>query len=221
METWAVVAAGGTGSRMHLSVKKQFLTLPDGKTILIHSLSVLDSCPGIHGIVLICAPEDREICRDLISEAGLTKIRVWADAGETRQQSVLNGLSALPESCGYAAIHDAARPYLTAGDLSRVLDDAAEYGASCLAVPVKDTIKIADPDDFIESTPDRSRLWAVQTPQVFRLDWILPAHQAAAAASDYSCTDDAQVLEKYSDHRVHLCTGSYTNIKITTVSDLR
>ena len=220
MEIWAVVPAGGSGSRMHSAVKKQFLTLADGVPILIHSLAVLDKCPGISGIVLVTAPEDRETCQDLIRQATITKVRIYADAGSTRQQSVYNGLSVLPESCDYAAIHDAARPYLTAEDLSRVLADAAEYGASCLAVPVKDTIKIADVDGFIESTPDRSLLWAMQTPQVFRLDWILPAHQAAATVGDASCTDDAQVLEKYSSHRVHLCPGSYTNIKITTASDL-
>lgn len=221
MEIWAVVAAGGSGSRMNSSVKKQFLTLSDGVPILIHSLTVLESCPRISGIVLVCAPEDRKTCKDMILQAGLTKVSAYADAGKTRQQSVLNGLCALPESCDYAAIHDAARPFLTPEDLSHVLEDAAEYGASCLAVPVKDTIKVADRDGYIESTPDRSLLWAMQTPQVFRRDWILKAHQAAAAASDHSCTDDAQVLEKYSAHRVHLCAGSYTNIKITTASDLQ
>ncbi|MBQ5960429.1 MAG: 2-C-methyl-D-erythritol 4-phosphate cytidylyltransferase [Firmicutes bacterium] len=220
MEIWGIVAAGGSGSRMQSAVKKQFLTLSDGIPILIHSLSVLEACNEIQGIVLVCAPEDRETCQALIREAGLTKIRLFADAGATRQQSVYNGLSALPQSCDYAAIHDAARPYLTSADLSNVLADAVQYGASCLAVPVKDTIKIADKNGFIESTPDRSLLWAMQTPQVFRKDWILQAHQQAADAADYACTDDAQVLEKYSSHRVHLCPGSYTNIKITTMSDL-
>lgn len=225
---WAVVAAGGSGSRMHQSEKKQFLPLSDGRTILAHSLSIMQECPLIKGIVLICAAEDRERSDAIAHTEGITKLRSIAGAGTTRQQSVLHGLEALhallnddpSESPDYVAIHDAARPYLTQEDLLHVLLDAQEHGASCLAVPVKDTIKQTDANGFVIMTPPRDTLWSMQTPQVFRMDLILAAHRAAVLAGDSSCTDDAQVLERYGNCPVHLCRGSYTNRKITTQEDL-
>ena len=100
------------------------------------------------------------------------------------------------------------------------MQEAEQYGAAVLAVPVKDTIKVADEQGFVRTTPDRATLWSIQTPQGFRKDLILTAHQAAAQAQDVSCTDDAQVVERYTDHPVRLTLGSYANVKITTPEDL-
>ena len=218
---WALLPAAGSGSRMGAPVKKQFIPLQDGREILVHSLEIFQKCPRITGIVLVTGEEDIPQCRELVNRYGLTKVTQIVPGGNTRQDSVCNGLEALPTDCEYVAIHDSARPFLTQADLNAVLDDAIEYGASVMAVPSKDTIKRADANGFVVETPDRSTLWNVQTPQVFQYDLILAAHAMALLEDDSSCTDDGQVVEKYGEHPVHLCKGSYGNIKITTPEDLK
>ena len=219
-EIWAVIPAAGSGSRMGTPIKKQFLTLSDGREILAHSLEIFERCPRIYGIVLVTGSEDILQCQQILCREGFHKVQKILPGGKTRQASVLAGLTALPESCDYVAVHDAARPYLTPNDLERVLDDAILYGASLMAVPCKDTIKRADADGFVVETPERSSLWNIQTPQVFERCLLLSAHKAAEAHGDSACTDDGQVVEKYTAQRVHLCSGSYSNIKITTPEDL-
>lgn len=218
---WTVLPAAGSGSRLGGSVKKQFLPLSDGRQLLVHTLQIFQDCSRIEGIVLVTAAEDIPLCRSLCQQYHFTKVAAVLAGGATRQESVRSGLLALPEQCTHAVIHDAARPYLTQKDLEAVLDDALRYGASLMAVPAKDTIKRADPGGFVLETPDRSTLWNIQTPQVFEKELILRAHEKAAERSDTYCTDDGQVVERYTSHPVHLCRGSYGNRKITTPDDLK
>lgn len=217
---WAILPAAGNGSRMGTSVKKQFLCLPDGREILATALQIFEDCPRIDGIVIVSGQDDLPRCRSLCEAYHFSKVRHFVSGGATRQESVRNGLHALPGDCTHAVIHDAARPFLRMKDLNAVLDDALQYGASLMAVPSKDTIKRADPSGFVLETPDRSTLWNIQTPQVFEKELLFQAHEKAAAVSDTFCTDDGQVVERYTGHRVHLCRGSYSNRKITTPDDL-
>lgn len=217
---WALLPAAGSGSRMGSPIKKQFLILPDGREILTHSIQLFEDCSRISGILIVTGNEDIPQCQELVRKYRFTKVRQIVEGGATRQESVLHGLLALPECCEYVAIHDAARPYLTVADLNAVLDDALSYGASVMAVPSKDTIKRSDANGFVVETPNRSTLWNIQTPQVFERKLILEAHRAAAKRGNFFCTDDAQIIEMYAHHPVHLCSGSYSNIKITTPEDL-
>ena len=114
---------------MGAPIKKQFLTLSDGREILAHSLEIFERCPRIYGIVLVTGSEDILQCQQILCREGFHKVQKILPGGKTRQASVLAGLTALPESCDYVAVHDAARPYLTPNDLERVLDDAILYGA--------------------------------------------------------------------------------------------
>ena len=137
--------------------------------------------------------------------------------GATRQQSVRRGADALPEADFYA-VHDAARPLVTPDLIDSAVRDAKRHGAAALAVPVKDTVKLADSAGFIGSTPPRERLWICQTPQVMRADWYYEGYnRAAAAGADY--TDDCQLLEAAAK-KIFLTMGSYDNFKITTPEDV-
>lgn len=219
-EFWVLIPAAGSGSRMGSSIKKQFLPMRDGRELLFHTLDIFQERESIEGIVLAVSPEDISFCQRRAFELGFSKVKHVVPGSATRQQSVLQGLLALPSSCTHVLIHDAVRPHLDAASLSRVMQEAEQYGAAVLAVPVKDTIKVADEQGFVRTTPDRATLWSIQTPQGFRKNLILTAHQAAAQAQDVSCTDDAQVVERYTDHPVRLTLGSYANLKITTPEDL-
>lgn len=218
---WAIIPAAGLGTRMGSTVKKQFMKLSDGREILIHTLERFEAAPQIEGIVLACAADDIAQTQALIEQYHLAKVRKIVHGGVTRQLSVYAALQTVPEECDFAVIHDAARPYLTAEDLEKALADAEANGACSLAIPVKDTIKETDTSGFVKRTPDRSHLWQVQTPQVLPRKELLEAHNRAYVLGDVTNTDDAQVLEKHGKVRVHLCFGSYANIKVTTPDDLK
>ena len=145
-------------------------------------------------------------------------MRTVVKGGATRQQSVRAGVEALPAECSYIAIHDGARPLVTGEVFSRCLESARLHGAAAAAVPVKDTIKQAGPGGRVAGTPDRSCLWAVQTPQIFRRGlYRQAAEQAAEHGLDF--TDDCQLVERLGCP-VRLWEADYANIKITTPEDV-
>jgi 2-C-methyl-D-erythritol 4-phosphate cytidylyltransferase len=145
---------------------------------------------------------------------GWSKVADVCPGGDERQQSVAVGLGRIKD-CQWVVIHDGARPLVTEDLIKNGLEAAKESGAAVAAVPVTDTIKLADDNGFVMGTPPRKSLWAVQTPQVFRFDIITEAHQKAQGMA----TDDASLVERLG-YRVKLYMGSYDNIKITTPSDL-
>jgi 2-C-methyl-D-erythritol 4-phosphate cytidylyltransferase len=138
--------------------------------------------------------------------------------GETRQESVANCLAEVSAECDIVAVHDAARPLLTASITSDVLNRARETGAAIAAVPAKDTVKLCSGDGIVTDTPDRSRVWLVQTPQCFSRELLVSAHEKARAEG-YLATDDAALVERFGAP-VHVVMGSYENIKVTTPEDL-
>jgi 2-C-methyl-D-erythritol 4-phosphate cytidylyltransferase len=212
----ALLMAAGVGSRMAGKLPKQFMEL-GGKPMAAHSLDLFERCELIDEIILV-VPEERLVLasRELVDRFSFKKINKITTGGETRQESVMAGLSACPKGTDYVVIHDAARPLLTMGLLHEAIEKAMRTKAAILAVPAKESVKLAD-GDIITSTLKRDSVWIAQTPQVFDFDQISSAHNRADAA-EYEATDDSELYEKYCG-KVSIVRGSYNNLKITTDAD--
>ncbi len=211
----AVVVAAGKGTRMGTRESKQYLRI-GGKPVLVHTLEVLERSPLISEVILVVGALDIEQCESYRTEYNLGKIKTIIAGGDERQYSVYAGL--LQASAEWALVQDGVRPFITMELIQRCYDAARETGGAVAAVPVKDTIKVADDNGEVSATLDRSRLWAVQTPQVFRRDQLLAAHESAMA-DGFLGTDDASIAER-TGIPVKLVPGDYHNIKITTPDDL-
>lgn len=216
----AVVLAAGTGKRMGTDIAKQYLLIGD-KPVLAYSLQTFDECPFMDEIILVTSAEHIEYCRkEIVEKYGIRKVSHIIAGGAERYLSVYEGLKAIKD-CDYVYIHDGARPFADEAILDRVHEEVKKSGACVAAVPAKDTVKISDEDGFADVTPERSRVWTVQTPQVFAYKTIKNAYTRLIEEklSD-TVTDDAMVLEVVNKSRVKLVMGSYENIKITTPEDL-
>lgn len=213
----ALIPAAGKGKRMGGDINKQFILLKD-KTVLCHTLEVFDQHPAVSEIIVVSAEEELGLLQqELIQKGNFRKPIKLVAGGKERQDSVYNGLQAVEES-GLIIIHDGARPFLTLELLNRVIIEAKKHDAVIVGMPVKDTIKVVDASNHITETPDRSKLWLVQTPQAFNYDLLRKAHQKAKSEGYYG-TDDAMLIERLGT-RVKMIEGSYENIKITTPEDL-
>ena len=211
----AVLLAAGNSTRMGGGRSKVLEEL-GGRPALCRSLEVLDRCPLIGEICLVCREQDLADMLPLTSGLA-TPVRV-VPGGAQRQDSVEQGVEALTGPWEYVAIHDGARPLVTEEVLAAVCRDAMAHGAATAAVPSKDTCKLADGAGFVAATPARDRLWAVQTPQAFSLALYREALGKARAAGQ-SYTDDCQLIEA-AGGSVKLTMGDYRNIKLTTPEDL-
>jgi 2-C-methyl-D-erythritol 4-phosphate cytidylyltransferase len=208
----AIIAAAGRSERM--SGRDKLFAVVGGKPLLAHTLSAFDVCRGVDRVVLVLSPENMERGRELVAEAGLSKVAAVCQGGERRQDSVRNGLEALA-SCQWVVIHDGARPLVTVELIEQGLEAAKETGAAIAALPIRDTIKEVKRLGLIGRTLSRGQLWAAQTPQVFRHDILLEAHRRAQGEA----TDDAALVEKLG-YQVKVFEGSPWNIKVTTAADL-
>lgn len=211
----AVIVAAGSGTRMGTAEKKQFLNL-NGKPILAWTVDVFQAMPEVKQMVIVTAEADRERCESLGLISGWNKVSAFVHGGADRQASVLSGVRALKNE--WVLVHDGVRPLVTSTAVRRCLQAAEEHGAAVLAVPVKDTIKKVDKQGFVIDTPDRSSLWAMHTPQIFRRTILLAALERAVASGEM-LTDDAAAVER-AGHRIFLVQDDETNLKITTPSDL-
>ena len=208
----AVIVAAGRSTRMG-GVDKTFAPI-FGRPLVAHTLDRFESSSLIDQIVLVLAEDSLEQGRKLVEERDYEKVAHVCAGGQRRQDSVRNGLELL-SPCDWVIVHDGARPCLDDAILQRGLDAAAECGSAVAGVPVKDTIKLVSPDQMVKDTPDRSQLWAAQTPQIFRHGLLLEAHQTCTQ----DVTDDAAMVESLG-HPVKMFFGSYENIKVTTTDDL-
>lgn len=208
----AVIVAAGESQRMG-GVNKVFALLGE-KPLLGRVLDTFQGCSAIDQIIVVLSEPNLERGRKLAAEQGWSKVTDVCAGGRRRQDSVEAGLSRLSH-CQWVVIHDGARPLVTGELIVRGLEAARETGAAAAAVPVIDTIKVAGDDRIVQETPSRDRLWAVQTPQVFRFAIITEAYHRAKA----EVTDDASLAEAIGC-KVKLYPGSYDNIKITTPDDL-
>ena len=208
----AVVVAAGRSTRMK-GVDKVFTPIL-GIPLLAYSLDQLESFPSVAEVVLVLSPESLDQGQELLRHRGYQKVSRVCAGGERRQDSVRRGLEQLA-NCRWVIVHDGARPCLDQGILQRGLTAVEECGAAVAGVPVKDTIKVVSPQGRITDTPDRDRLWAAQTPQLFEYALLWDAHQRCTQP----VTDDAAMVESLG-HPVKMFLGSYENLKVTTPEDL-
>ena len=208
----AVIVAAGRSTRMG-GVDKTFASML-GLPLVAHTIDRFESSPLVDQVVLVLAEESLDRGRELVQERGYRKVAHVCSGGERRQDSVRNGLELLTP-CDWVMVHDGARPCLDEAMLKRGLNAAAECGSAVAGVPVKDTIKLVSPDQMVNETPDRSLLWAAQTPQIFRYGLLLEAHRTCTE----DVTDDAAMVESLG-HPVKMFQGSFQNIKVTTAEDL-
>ena len=218
MKTTAIVLAGGRGKRMNSTVPKQFLMIK-GKPVLYYSLKAFEDS-FIDSVILVAAEDDMEYCqKEIVDQYGFTKVTAIVAGGKERYHSVMHGLLAC-KNTDYVFIHDGARPFVDGETIERVCNAVKEYQACVVGMPVKDTIKISDEEGFAAQTPDRRKVWQVQTPQTFEYHLIKGAYEKLLAEEPEGITDDAMVVETMTNHKVKLVEGSYRNIKITTPEDL-
>lgn len=192
---------------------KLFASL-DNVPLLAHSVMAFNESPLVHAIVIAASTDNLGDVRRLVRNLGLEKVESVVEGGARRQDSVLKALRGLDGS-DIALVHDGARPFVDESMIERAISAASESAAAIAAVPVKDTIKVTNPDMTVSDTPPRDSLWAAQTPQAFAYNLILEAHSLV----DYDVTDDAAMIEAMG-HPVYLFMGSYDNIKVTTPEDL-
>ena len=209
----AVIVAAGASRRMGFD--KLSFRLPDGRTVLETSCAALAAHPAVTQLVLVCGG-NRAACEAIAAHC--PKPCTVVQGGATRADSVRSGLAAAEGEL--VAIHDAARPFVSEAVITAVLTAAAADGAAAPAVPVKDTIKIADGAGRVAATPDRASLYAVQTPQCFRRSLYLQALSAVAGEMASLVTDDCSLFE-LAGLPVTLTEGDYANYKITTKEDLQ
>jgi len=214
----AVIVSAGKGHRFMEGMKKQFHFLAE-KPILAHTLDKFESCPLIHSIFLVVGQEDMDFClKEIIEKYRYRKISQIVPGGKRRQESVKNGIDALPKEVDIVAIHDGVRPFVTKEMIEESIHSAMRFGAVVMAMPVKETIKMARSDGTVLKTLDRESLWQIQTPQTFQANVIKEAYDKATE-DGFIGTDDASLVERLGVN-VHILPGSYTNIKITTQEDL-
>lgn len=223
--TTAIVLAAGQGKRMNSKVHKQYLLIED-KPVLYYSLQIMEES-FLDDVVLVVGPGEEEYCRrEMIEKYGFTKVRTVVQGGKERYHSVANGLRAINWQCDYVFIHDGARPCISLEILERAYESVVTDKACIVGMPVKDTMKIADDAGYVESTPPREKVWQVQTPQVFETKLIRSAYtqlmeeEQSLLDQGITITDDAMVVEYFTQTPVRLVEGSYQNIKITTPDDL-
>lgn len=210
----AIIVAAGSGSRMKSSKNKLLLPL-GGKTVIQRTVKTFEDIPQIGEIIVVCREEELETMSSILPGDKIT----FVIGGKTRQESVKNAVETIdPDECETVIIHDGARPLVTKEEILETLEEAKRTGAAATGVFVKDTIKVINDDYVITDTPDRTKLVAIHTPQIFNLKLYLKAmEKAAMQKKDF--TDDCKLLENIGVP-VSVVIGEYGNIKITTPEDI-
>ena len=216
----AIILAGGSGKRMGQDVPKQLMEIA-GHPVLYYSIRVFEeSC--VSDIVIVSEESLKDRIRELVEKYAFAKVRCIVPGGSERYESVHEGLKAVDVlgGCDIVLIHDSARPCVTAELIKRNIECAGETGACITAVRAKDTVKIADEQGIIVSTPPRDRLWIAQTPQTFDFELIKNAYEQVIVSGRTDITDDAMILEAAGGRPCRIVEGDYNNIKLTTKEDI-
>lgn len=231
---YAIILAGGKGSRMKSDIPKQFLKL-NNIPMICYSIEAFEANNNIDRIVIVTSADYMEYMKKIIHSHGYKKVIGVTEGGAERYDSVYSGLNCIKKEekmdntqsknsktgKNYIFIHDGARPCVTSNIINACMQDVRKYNACVAAVPAKDTIKIVDSSGIAINTPDRSTLWQIQTPQVFESGLIIEAYDRLYSDTDKKgITDDAMVAEKYMDAKVKMTLSEYTNIKATTPEDI-
>ena len=212
-----IVVAAGRGTRMGMDQNKVFLDL-SGVPVLARTIRAFSESGLVDRFVVVVGDQEKDKAKALLAtfcpEVPVTVVAGGAD----RQASVYQGLLSLQGDETIVLVHDGARPFVPDACIGACVDAAREFGATCVGMPVKDTIKRVDATGDVVETPDRERLWQVQTPQGFVADVLLRAHEHALTEG-FRGTDDASLVERLG-FRVRMVVGAYANIKLTTAEDL-
>ncbi len=216
----AVILAAGKGTRMGSQVHKQYLELL-GKPMLYYAIKAFETST-IDDIILVTGPGETDYCqKEIVERFGFSKVKAVTKGGKERYHSVYEGLKAVSD-CDYVLIHDGARPCITGEIIEDAIKGAMKHKACVVGMPVKDTIKISDENEYAHITPDRTRLWQIQTPQAFEYELVSNAYKKLLSSESFQegITDDAMVVETMTREKVKLIRGDYTNIKVTTPEDM-
>ena len=218
MSVWCVLLAAGKGSRSGLHENKVFFRW-NGKSVLSRCMDALCAAKAYDGIVLVLAENDLPAYEALTAREGSCPlVKKVVTGGATRRESGLNGLKAVPEDCEIVAVHDAARPFVSVEVIRATIADARAYGSGVISTPVVDTIKQLDAAGNV-TTPERSMLRAVQTPQTFDYKKLMAAH-VKAEREGWEVTDDAMLFEReYGCVHLSCAEGAEKNIKLTNPDD--
>ena len=220
MKNIGVILAGGSGRRLGSELPKQFIVIA-GKTVLAHTLYTFEKHERIDEIILVVHKDYIKETEEIVRLEGFQKVKHIVPGGKERYLSVYEGLKAAAGT-DYVLIHDGARPMIDETEIRLSMRAVEEEHACVIGVPVKDTIKVGNAKHYAVDTPDRSCLWAVQTPQSFSYELLMEAYGKMwqAAESGERITDDAMIVERFTGHKVKLVQGKYENIKVTTPEDL-
>jgi 2-C-methyl-D-erythritol 4-phosphate cytidylyltransferase len=215
----AIVVAAGEGRRIGGEVPKTYLSIA-GRPLVLRTVDRMFSSRAVENVVLVIAAGESARCEALLrADPALQNCRwLLQVGGATRQQSVKNGLEKVSASTDIVIIHDGARPFVSTGLIDRCVDAATLKGAVVPGLPVRDTIKAVSEERWIQSTPERGNLWEIQTPQVFKRDLIVAAHERAEREGA-KATDDAMLVERIGEP-VFVLDGERTNFKITVPEDV-
>ena len=214
MRRYALIVAGGKGTRMNADLPKQFMLLK-GIPVLMYTLKAFYHYDTEIKIILVLAANEQERWQQLCEKFHFSVPHTLTDGGVSRSESVVKGLSCINDDNGLVAIHDGVRPLVSARVIGQAYNEAEEKGSAIASVPLKDSIRLYTGEQ--NQAVDRSQYRLIQTPQTFQLRLIREAYQKMG---HQSMTDDASVLEAVG-HRVSLIEGSYRNLKITTPEDLK
>lgn len=216
MNVVAVIAAAGKGKRLSLPYNKVFYPL-NGTPLLFYSLKAFENCKMINSICLMVSDEDSRQLNKMEIRKKFKKIKKISKGGEERQDTVKKALAGIRDA-DFVLIHDGARPFIKEREIERCIKAAYKHSASILGIPVKDTIKVADSKKNVILTPERKKLWQIQTPQCFSFKILKEAYRLAEK-NNIKGTDDSSLVEKLGI-KVKIVKGSYKNIKITTKEDI-
>ncbi len=218
MRNAAIILSAGKGTRMGSHISKQYIDVLE-KPVIYYTIKAFEESE-VDAIFLVISEEDRDyVEKHIINLYGLSKIKQIVYGGKERYHSVYNALKCIG-TADNVLIHDGARPLITAEQINMLIKEMQTCNACVGGMPVKDTIKVVDDDNYVESTPERSKMWQVQTPQVFRYPEIVTAYEELMKAEEQNVTDDAMVMESFGNNKVKLVELSYENIKVTTKEDL-
>ncbi len=211
-----VIPAAGIGKRMKTAKPKQFLEL-NSKPILAYTLEKFSKIKEVSEIIVSTSKDCFSEAEQILSKINFTNFKI-VEGGKERQDSVFNGLKAC-ENKNFVLVHDGVRPFVNENEILEVFKKAQEFGGAILAVKVKDTIKFGE-NGLVKETPNREKLWSVQTPQGFNFEILLEAEKKAKEKNYYS-TDESALVEKFfPNQKIAIVEGSYSNIKITSPEDL-
>ena len=214
----AIIVAAGNGKRMNSNINKQFLNI-SYKPVIAHTIQVFENINEIDEIIVVTKNNLLDYLKiEIVDKYNFTKVKKIVPGSYERQYSVFEGIKNIDNTNSIVLVHDGVRPFVKKENIVDTIISAYEYGSGVLGVRVKDTIKMSNNNNIIQSTLERGNLWSIQTPQTFRYDIIYNAH-SEAIKNNFLGTDDSILVEKINID-VKIIEGDYNNIKITTNEDI-